>query len=391
MTPKGFKFAAINGGIKKSPLKDIGLIVSDPPAVTAAVFTSNRAKAAPVLLSMKNIGNKKHRAVICNSGCANAATGKQGAKDALKTLKLLAAQFGCATGELLIASTGGISTFLPMKKIEAAIPKLASTLTRSPSGFVRAIMTTDAWPKQTAKAVAIGGKKITVWGGAKGAGMIHPDMATMLCFVLTDAAISKPLLQSALKEAVDESFNSITVDGDTSTNDSVFLMANGAAGAKAIKKGTPDWKKFAAALKEVCGILAEKIVTDGEGAKRIAHLSVEKAATIKEARLVAEAVAGSLLVKTALYGGDPNWGRIIAAVGYSGAEVDVEKTTLYFGPHCAYRNGLAIKNIERKLVSEMRKKKVTIRLLLNRGKAQASILFCDIGHNYVTLNSDYRT
>ena len=391
MIPKGFTFAAINAGIKKSPLKDIGLIVSDPLAASAAVFTTNRAKAAPVLLSMKNIGNKKHRAIICNSGCANAATGKQGTKDALKTVKILAAQLGCTTDELLAASTGGISTFLPMKKIGAAIPKLASTLTRSPAGFVRAIMTTDAWPKQAARNIKVGGTTVTVWGGAKGAGMIHPDMATMLGFILTDATVRKPLLQAALKEAVDESFNSITVDGDTSTNDTVFLMANAAAGAKALKKGTPDWKKFVAALKDVCGQLAEKIVTDGEGAKRIAHLSVEKAASQKEARMVAEAVAGSLLVKTALHGGDPNWGRIIAAIGYSGAEVDVEKTTLYFGPHCAYRNGLAVKNVERKLAGEMRKKKVSIRLLLGRGKAQASILFCDIGHNYVTINSDYRT
>ncbi|MFQ5430994.1 MAG: bifunctional glutamate N-acetyltransferase/amino-acid acetyltransferase ArgJ [Nitrospinota bacterium] len=391
MTPKGFKFSAISAGVKKSGLKDIGLIVSDPLAAAAAVFTNSGAKAAPVLLSMKNIGNTKHRAIICNSGCANAATGKQGAKDALKTLKLLAAQLGCATGELLVASTGGISTFLPMKKIEAAMPKLASTLGRPPAGFCRAIMTTDAWPKQTARSVTVGGRKVTVWGGAKGAGMIHPDMATMLGFILTDAAVRKPLLQSALKEAVDESFNTITVDGDTSTNDTVFLMANGAAGAKTLKKGTRDWTKFVAALKEVCGHLAEKIVTDGEGAKRIAHLLVEKAANVKEARLVAEAVAGSLLVKTALHGGDPNWGRIIAAVGYSGAEVNPEKITLYFGPHCAYRNGLAVKNVETRLAAQMRKKKVMIRLLLGRGKAKASMLFCDIGHNYVTLNSDYRT
>ena len=308
----------------------------------------------------------------------------------LKTLKLLAAQLGCTTGELLVASTGGISTFLPMEKITAAIPKLASTLTRSPAGFCRAIMTTDAWPKHAAKSISVTGGKINVWGCAKGAGMIHPDMATMLGFVLTDAAVRKTLLQSALKEAVDESFNSITVDGDTSTNDSVFLMANGAAAAKNIKKGSADWKKFVAALKEVCGQLAEKIVADGEGAKRIARISVEKAASVEEARMVAEAVAGSLLVKTALHGGDPNWGRIIAAAGYSGAEVNLEKTTLYFGPHCAYRNGRAVKNVEQKLAAQMRKKKVMIRLLLGRGKAKAAILFCDIGHNYVTINSDYQ-
>lgn len=391
MIPKGFKFAAINAGIKKRSLKDIGLIVSDPPASAAAVFTTNRAKAAPVLLSMKHIDNKKHRAVICNSGCANAATGKQGKKDAIKTLELLAKKLGCETGELLLASTGGISTFLPMKKIEVAIPKLVSTLGKSPTSFSRAIMTTDAWPKHAAKSIIIGGKKVTVWGGAKGAGMIHPDMATMLGFILTDATVRKSLLQSALKEAVDESFNAITVDGDTSTNDTVFLMANAAAGAKAIKKGTADWKKFAAAIKDICGRLAEKIVTDGEGAKRIAKISVEKAASVEEARMVAEAVASSLLVKTALHGGDPNWGRIIAAAGYSGAQVELEKMSLYFGPHCAYRNGLAVKNMERKLAAQMHKKKVMIRLLLGRGKAQASVLFCDIGHDYVTLNSDYRT
>lgn len=391
MTPRGFVFSSARAGIKESGEKDIGLIVSEPPATAAAVFTTNSMKAAPLLLSMKNIGAKKHRAIIVNSGCANAMTGKRGVKDAQKTVTLLAKTLGCAGSELLIASTGGISRFLPMNKVGAAIPKLASTLTRSPAGFARAIMTTDAWPKSAAKSVTVGGKKVTVWGAAKGAGMIHPDMATMLAFILTDAAISKPLLQSALREAVEETFNAITVDGDTSTNDTVYMMANGAAGGKALRKASADWKKFVKAVNEVCASLAQKIVMDGEGAKRIARITVEQAASVKEARQVAEAIAGSLLVKTALHGGDPNWGRIMAAAGYSGVALDAGKISLYIGNCLACKKGAPVKNSEKKLAAQMRKKKVEIRLLVGRGTASASMLFCDIGHDYVTLNSDYRT
>jgi glutamate N-acetyltransferase/amino-acid N-acetyltransferase len=391
MTPKGFAFSAASAGIKKGRQKDIGIIVSDRPATAAAVFTRNRVKAAPVLLSMKNIGCRRHRAIICNSGCANAATGKQGEKDAAKTVRLIANGLGLYEKEVLVASTGLIGQRLPMKKIVNAIPKLASSLQKTAGGFCRAIMTTDSRPKSAARIFTVGGKKVTVWGGAKGAGMIHPNMATMLGFILTDAAIRKPLLQSALKEAVEKSFNAITVDGDTSTNDSVFILANGAAGARPLKKGTADWKRFVNALTEVCSSLAEKIVMDGEGAVRIARISVEKAATENEAQLVAKAVAGSLLVKTALHGGDPNWGRIICAAGYSGAPVEPEKMTLYFGKQCAYRKGIPAKNMERKLAGETRKKKVEIKLVLNRGNASASMLFCDIGKKYVSINAGYRT
>lgn len=391
MTPKGFLFSAVHAGIKKGNFEDIGIIVSNPPALAGAVFTRNRFKAAPLLLSMKNIKSKRHHAIICNSACANAATGRQGMKDAAVTAKHLANHLNCEEKEILINSTGVIGENLPMKKVIRAIPKLAGSLSASPDGFCKAIMTTDTKPKSAYKKISIGNKKVTIWGCAKGSGMIHPNMATMLGFILTDAVISKKLLQSVLKDAVDETFNTITVDGDTSTNDTVILLANGEAKNAPIKKDTSAWRKFGDALEEVCQSLAEQIVMDGEGATRMARITVEKAESKKEAKTVARAVAGSLLVKTALNGGDPNWGRILCAVGYSGVPINTDRVKLYFGKHAAFSKGLPVKNVEKKLATEMKKKSVEIRLSLGRGSAVASYLFCDISSAYVAINAHYRT
>ncbi len=391
MTPKGFSFSAIKAKLKKWDKEDIGLIVSDTPCTAAAVFTTNRAKAAPVLLSMKHIKAKTHRAIIANSGCANAGTGKPGYKNALETTRLTARQLRCRASEVLVASTGVIGLDFSWDKFGTAIPKLAAMLKASPAGFTRAIMTTDTKPKLTSRGVTIGGKKVAIWGCAKGSGMIHPNMATMLSFIITDVAVPKAVLQSALKEAADGTFNRLTIDGDTSTNDTVFLLANGAAGNAPLSKGGADYKKFVQALAAVCTTLSEKIVGDGEGVTRIAEIKVEKAANANEALMVARAVARSLLVKTALHGGDPNWGRIICAAGYSGAKVDQGKMELYFGKHAAFKNGAQTDIDEKKLAAEFNKKRVKMRLVLNRGKAGDRYLFCDISHEYVTINSHYRT
>jgi glutamate N-acetyltransferase/amino-acid N-acetyltransferase len=389
--PKGFVFSAVKAKLKKWDKEDIGLIVSHSPCAAAAVFTTNRAKAAPVLLSMKHIKGKTHRAVICNSGCANAGTGVEGYRNAAQTAQLVAKRVKCRTREVLVASTGVIGVGFSWKKFRDAIPKLAATLKTSPAGFTRAIMTTDTKPKTASRAVTIGGRKVTIWGCCKGSGMIHPNMATMLSFIVTDAAAPKAVLQNALKEAVNHTFNRLTIDGDTSTNDTVFLLANGEAQNAPLKKGSADYQKFLNALAAVCAALSEKIVGDGEGVTRIAEILVEKAANAREALAVARAVAGSLLVKTALHGGDPNWGRIICAAGYSGAKVDQGKMELYFGPHAAYKNGGPTDVPESRLAAEMNKKRVKMRLVLNRGTARDRYLFCDISHEYVTINSHYRT
>ncbi len=391
MVPKGYFYAGVKAKIKKWDKEDVGLIISHQPAAAAAVFTTNRVKAAPVLLSQANLKNRAHRAIIVNSGNANAATGTVGMKNAKATIEAVAASLGIKTGEVLIASTGVIGLQLPMEKILGAVPPLTQALGNDAAPFTRAIMTTDTRPKEASAQAKIGGKTVTVWGSAKGAGMIHPNMATMLAFTLTDAAIAKPVLQAALAEAAQHTFNRLTIDGDTSTNDTLILLANGAAGNKPIAKGSADYKKFVAALTEVCAKLSEMIVGDGEGVTRIAEIKVEKAKNEAEALAVARAVAGSLLVKTALHGGDPNWGRIICAAGYSGVPVDPDKMELYFGKYPAYKNGLPAKTSEDILAAEMKKKKVLMRLVLNRGKASTAYIFCDLSREYVTINADYRT
>lgn len=391
MTPKGFMFSAMKAPIKKWNKEDIGIIISNRPCSAAAVFTSNRIKAAPVLVDMEHIRHKTHRAVICNSGNANAVTGSIGMKNARLTVESLASELGIDARETLIASTGVIGVQMPMYQVLTAIPVLVRTLEMDPAGFTRAIMTTDTRPKVASATVSLNNRRIKVWGTAKGAGMIHPNMATMLAFIVTDADVPKAVLSAATREAAETTFNRITIDGDTSTNDTLLVMANGAAGNAPLKKGSPGYKKFLEALTEVCRGLSEKIVSDGEGVTRFAEIRVEKAATVKEALTVARAVAGSLLVKTALHGGDPNWGRIICAVGNSGVPVVAEKLELYFGPHLVYKDGLPTDISEEKLVKEVNKTKVVIRLVLNRGKVRESYLFSDLSRKYVEINAEYRT
>jgi len=391
MIPKGFKFAGVASGLKKKKELDLALIVSELPCNSAGTFTKNLVTAAPVIISKKNLANKKHFAIIANSGCANASTGKKGMEDAKKTITLLADELKIKPEEIFVASTGVISEFLPMDKIAKGIPLAVKALRRQPSNFAKAIMTTDTKPKSASTSLTIDRKKIIIYGTTKGSGMIHPNMATMLAFITTDANIPKPLLQKILLEAVEISFNRITVDGDTSTNDSVFLMANGKAKNSPLKKGTTGYNRFLKALTEVCQSLAQLIVIDGEGASRIAKIKVEKAKTQNDALTVARSIAGSLLVKTALHGGDPNWGRIFSAAGNSGVKIVPEKCDLYIGKHRVTKNGMAISGMESKLQKEMQKKKVHFRFLLNDGKESASYLFCDLSKEYISINADYRS
>jgi glutamate N-acetyltransferase/amino-acid N-acetyltransferase len=374
--PRGFQIAAAATGIKKEGF-DVGLIVSDRPAAAAAVFTRNAFPAAPVLLSKANLAESGHRvrALLVNSGNANAATGQDGMAAARRCSAEVARQVGCSPAEVLIASTGVIGRTFPAEKICSAIPKLISSTSRDVDGFCRAIMTTDTFPKVAATSIG----NATILGFAKGAGMIHPNMATMLCFIISDAQIGALELERALRAAVDRSFHSITVDGDTSTNDVVAVLANGASGV------TPDAASFQAALDEVCQELAKSIVRDGEGATKFIELIIEGAPSDEDARLIGRTIARSPLVKTAIYGCDPNWGRLIAAIGNSGVVLKSEKVDLYVDDIPLMAGDL------QKASEHMAEKNVRIRVVLHSGPGKAIVWTCDLTEEYIRINADYTT
>ncbi|MGA2193608.1 MAG: bifunctional glutamate N-acetyltransferase/amino-acid acetyltransferase ArgJ, partial [Nitrospirota bacterium] len=327
---QGFKAGAVMAGIKKQDRPDLALIYSETPAVCAAVFTRNKVKAAPVLLSMLVAKKGRARAIIANSGNANACNGAQGMQDALTMATLAAEGLDIDTSDVFVASTGVIGAPMPMDRVEAGIRALPAELRED--GLVdasRAIMTTDTFHKIYGVSETIGGREVSIVGMAKGSGMINPDMATMLSFVMTDAAIEKKALRSALKDAVDNSFNCITVDGDTSTNDCVIALANGRAGNAVIREGGSGYRKFREALEAVLLKLAKSVVKDGEGATKLVELAVEGAADEKDAAKAAKTIANSPLVKTALFAADANWGRIMAAAGRSGAKMDPGKAEVW--------------------------------------------------------------
>jgi len=328
-TPKGFSAGAISSGIKAGDLPDLGILYSEEPCVAAGVFTRNKVKAAPVVLSQKHLSDNKAQAVVVNAGCANACTGDQGDSDADGMATLAAHKLALHPEEVVVASTGVIGIALPMDAVGRGISKLVL----DPDGghdLALAIMTTDSRPKEVA--VDIGGIKIG--GIAKGAGMIHPDMATMLSFITTDAEVEPEYLAKTLKKVVDASFNMISVDGDTSTNDMVVVLANGLA-------GKPKLEDFEVALQTVCTYLARCIAGDGEGCTRLIEVRISKAKNQEEARMAARTVASSTLVKTAMHSGDPNWGRIVAAIGRSGVEFDEPKVDLYLNDICVLKKGCA--------------------------------------------------
>ncbi len=393
MTPKGYRFAAVEAAIKKPGRKDLGLIFSDSPAAAAAVFTTNKVKAAPVLLSAERISKGTAQALVVNSGNANACTGVQGMSDARETTLLLAEYLGIDAELIQVSSTGVIGVPMPMERLKSALPRLAAECGKaSLDDLALAIMTTDTFPKTAVRTGTIKGVNYTIAGIAKGAGMIMPNMATMLSFVLTDAALDANWIKRCLSSAVDRSFNIITVDGDTSTNDTCLLMANGAAGTDLICEDTPEAIQFADMLDQVLLELAKQIVKDGEGATKFVEIRITGAVSDADARRAAMAVSNSCLVKTAFFGQDANWGRIFAAVGYSGAELDPDALSLWFDDICMASGGIfAGGDAEALGTLVLRNKEFTVTVDLGVGKGQATVYTSDISHEYVSINADYRT
>lgn len=388
---KGFKFAGIHAGIKNNNQKDLGLIYCDKPAVAAALFTRNKVVAAPVILGKKNIKTGTCQAVLVNSGNANCFTGQQGIEDATACSKMTANALGITQELAFVSSTGVIGANLPMDKFETGIPKVAAHL--SPNhvdDFANAILTTDTHNKIVKKRGKINNKEFSIMGIAKGSGMIRPDMATMLAFICTDVDIKAQELKICLKAANEKSFNRISVDGDTSTNDTLFVLANAAS---MVKIGDVESKKiFQEILDQVCFELATMVVKDGEGATKLVKITVKGARTKQDAFKACETIAHSNLVKTAIYGEDPNWGRITAAAGRSGADVVPEKMDLFFDNQPLVLKGewLGIE-AEKQTGLIMKKNEINITLDLNLGQESDFFLFCDFSENYVKINADYRS
>jgi glutamate N-acetyltransferase/amino-acid N-acetyltransferase len=390
-TPRGFRAAAAAAGIKKAPgALDLALIVCDAPGASAAgVFTTNRAAAAPVLLCREHLKKNRGRAraIIANAGNANACTGRGGMIAAERTARAVAELLEVQPHEVFVSSTGVIGTPLNVDLILDQLPGMKERLSvESAPEAARAIMTTDGFPKTAVLQSQISGKTVTVAGIAKGAGMIHPHMATMLSYIATDAAVAPATLQKMLCAAVDDSFNRITVDGDTSTNDSVIALASGESGMT-IRPGTPAAKHFLRGLTEVCQTLAKMIVRDGEGASKVARVQVCGARTASDADRVARAVANSPLVKTALAGGDPNWGRIVCAAGYSGAAIDAAKIDVRVNGLYLCRRGIHAGFDEAAAKAELDKSELTVRIDLHQGKADAWLWTCDFTHEYIRINA----
>jgi glutamate N-acetyltransferase/amino-acid N-acetyltransferase len=389
--PRGFLFSTVEAAIKKPGRKDLAMIYSEHESVMAGMFTTNSVKAAPVRLDMKLIGKGTGRAVIVNSGNANACTGAQGMKDAVEMGKLAAKVKGIKADEVYVCSTGVIGTPLPMGRIRPQIDILVGGLGNATMDDVAvAIMTTDTFPKIAAKRKKIGNKMITITGICKGAGMIQPNMATMLSFIVTDAVIDKPALDAALRQAVGRSFNRITIDGDMSTNDTVLIMANGAAGNETIKVKSKGYEVFEGALTELAYELSELIVRDGEGATKLVEVEVKNAKSERDAEKGAFAIANSLLVKTAIYGNDANWGRLMAALGYSGIALKEEKTDIYLNGLQVARNGITT-GVDKEANDRLKDKRIKIVADLHLGKGNAKVLTCDLTEGYVKINAEYRT
>ncbi|MQY53644.1 MAG: bifunctional glutamate N-acetyltransferase/amino-acid acetyltransferase ArgJ [Firmicutes bacterium] len=392
--PQGFFLNGINSGIADRKKRDIALIHSEVPCVAAGLFTKNRVKAAPVIISKKHLRNGRAQAILVNSGCANACTGNRGMEDAQMMAYDLACQLGIKKEDVLLASTGVIGRFLPMSRVKQGIRKIAETMgsPSKPQFFAEAIMTTDTIPKIISRQfLTQNRKRAVICGLAKGAGMIHPDLATLLCFIITDIDIHKSLLQRSLMTATERSFNSLTIDGDTSTNDSVFVLANGRAGNRPINGANQDFLRFQNNLNGVMLGLAELIARDGEGATKLVRIVVRNAESGVSAKKMARHIASSSLVKTALYGSDPNWGRLMAAIGSSGVRIDPQRIDIYFGKLQVTRNGEPASYSERKANRILKKREVKIVIDLKQGKGEAEVYTCDLTPDYVKINSCYST
>ncbi|MEQ1474041.1 MAG: bifunctional glutamate N-acetyltransferase/amino-acid acetyltransferase ArgJ [Candidatus Acidiferrum sp.] len=394
--PHGFRFAATACGLKKTGALDLGLLCSDFPASAAAVFTQNLVVAAPVVISRNHLhaSKGKMRGVVVNAGNANCATGPAGYAAAERTVVEAARRLGCRPEELFVCSTGVIGVTLPLEKILRALPVIARHRRPSARSFAElslAICTTDTRPKTASSSFKMAGKRIHFVGCAKGAGMIHPNMATMLAFVITDAAIAPGLLQKTLREVTSRTFNAISIDGDTSTNDTLLVLANGSVGTPAIKAGSAAHKSFTAALEEVCHSLALQIVADGEGAQRVIEIEVRGAKSEHAARRIAETIATSPLVKTAFAGGDPNWGRIFAAAGRSGINFDPALVDIDMAGVAVLRRGKPLDFNERAASNRLLAKHVPIIVNMHAGSAVARYWTCDFTAEYVRINASYRT
>lgn len=404
--PKGFKVGGIHSGLhKKKDKKDLALFVSEVPANAAAMFTQSITKAAPVIIDIDRIMRKKKiSAIVANSGCANACTGIKGKTDALTMCAETEKQFGLDKGSVLCASTGVIGQYLKMSAFKSGIKKIKSALgtsKKNENDAVLAIMTTDTFIKTESKKIKTAKGEIKIWGCTKGAGMIHPNLqspaagkyaklhATMLSFILTDADIDSKTLQKLLESAADQSYNCVTVDGDTSTNDTLILLANGQSGTG--KLSSADMKKFAGALNEVTLSLAKQMAKDGEGATKFVEIEIINAKTKKDAKIIASTVATSPLFKTAVFGADANWGRVIAAAGRAGVNFNAEKVDIYMGGLLTSKNGMAVKFSESKAKKALLKKEVKVIVDLKAGKESSKYYTCDFSYDYVKINGDYRS
>jgi glutamate N-acetyltransferase/amino-acid N-acetyltransferase len=390
-SPRGYRAAGIGAGIKANNGLDLALIVSDVPATAAGVFTLNKAQAAPVLVSKEHLAQSggAARAIVVNSGCANACTGADGlhaARDmAAETARLL----HCPAEQVLVASTGVIGVALPMERVTRGLPVAVGALSADQgAAAARAIMTTDPFPKEASTSVAVGDRSFSIGGIAKGSGMIDPMMATMLGFVTTDASVPAALLDRALRAAVDDTFNAITVDGDSSTNDCVFLLANGASGV-AIDEA--NYSVFVDGLRDVCRELAMGIVRGGEGATKLVAVNVTGAANVAEARKCAKVIANSMLVKTAIHGGDPNWGRLLAAAGRAGVGFDQSRARVTIGDIVLFHDGMPHDENAPKAATYLKGTDLAVGVDLGAGTASATVWTCDLSAEYVRINAEYRT
>ncbi|MBC8286542.1 MAG: bifunctional glutamate N-acetyltransferase/amino-acid acetyltransferase ArgJ [Nitrospinae bacterium] len=391
----GFKAVGLSCGIKAKNIKDLALIVSDVPATAAGVFTKNRVVSPGVTWSRRALAKSGScRAIVINSGNANTVVGPKGMKDCDAITKIISEELSIPQKEVLIASTGVIGVPLPSEKILQAAPELVKKLGRTEKSWTdaaEAIMTTDLVSKSDRVQYTFKGKRITIGGITKGSGMIHPDMATMLGFLHTDAVIDSKTLKMALIEAASRSFNRITVDGDNSTNDCVIVLANGEAKNPAIKPNTPGYREFLKALTAICKNLASKIILDGEGATKFVTVRVQGGKTRKQAYLIANSVATSSLVKTALFGEDPNWGRIFCAVGNAGAPFDPDKVDIVLNKNLLVKSGNPTNLSPQKLVKAMRQHEINITIDLHDGKEWEEVLTCDFSYDYVKINAEYTT
>lgn len=389
---KGFTAAGVKAGIKKSGNLDVAVIYTKTQAVVAGTFTQNKVAAAPVYVSKEVVATGTAHAIVANAGCANACTGQQGLDDAHKMAQIAADELGVNADDVIVGSTGVIGVSLPMDKLEAGIKDAVANLSADGSGNAcRAIITTDTHSKSVTCEFELSGKTVRMGAIAKGSGMIRPNMATMLCYITTDIAIDQTLLQKAVSGCVEKSFNMISVDGDMSTNDMVIVLANGEANNAKITEENADYQIFFDKLMMLCTELAKQIAADGEGASKFLTINVKGAKSFADAKTVGMAIANSPLVKTAFFGEDPNWGRVICAVGYSGADMVPEKTVVKFGGITIFANGTGATYDEKALAHVMKEKDIVIDIELNMGQEDATVWSCDLSYEYVKINGEYHT